>query len=171
MTLDQQGPVRFSVRGLLLMLTAACGLLGVMQWVLPSDLPTGMRAGLSAFMLVMLAYAFWSYYQARRQIWRAPVDFVTVKVDAKWLRRIKSPYVMGPVGALTGVSLSFAPFYLFWCGPAEELSAWEWIGVVVSFLMICLVPGFYMRLAAEVMAELMRADKEAATVAADGAPS
>jgi hypothetical protein len=166
-----QGPVRFSVRGLLLMLTTACGVLGILQWMLPSDLPTGMRMWISAGLLLGMAYAFWIYYQSRRQIWQAPVDFVTVKVDAKWLRRIKSPYIMWPIAALTGVSLTFAPFYLFWCGPVEDLGVWEWLGVAASFLMIYLVPGFYMRLAAEVMAELMREDRAEADGGAERAIS
>ena len=157
MTLEQQGPVRFSVRGMLLAVTAACALLGLLQWLLPKDISVWSRAWTSAIVVGLAAYAVWIYRRSK-QPWRPPSELVTVKIDAKWKRRVKSPYITGPVGALTGVSVTFAPLYLFWCGPAEELGAWEWILVVASFLMIYLVPGFYMRLAAEVMAAGLRED-------------
>jgi hypothetical protein len=151
-------PVQFSVRGLLLAMTTACVLLAFMQWMLPADVPAWMRAWSSIVLLAMVAYAFWVGSRSRSRPWQEPVDYVTVKVDSKWRRRIKSPWIMGPVAALTGVSVSFAPFYLFWIGPPQDLGVWEWLGVAACFLMIYLVPGFYMRLAFEVMAELMRSD-------------
>lgn len=153
-------PIRFSMKGMLLLLTAACGLLGLVQWALPDEISTRARVSVSVLMLFVLASAVWIYLRRRQNPWRGTDDFVVVKVDAKWLRRIKSPYVMGPVAALTGVSISFAPAYLFWCGPIGELNAWEWLGVAASFLTIYLVPGFYMRLAAEVMAEMLREEGE-----------
>ena len=169
MTLEQQGPVRFSVRGLLLMLTAACGLLGLLQWVLPEDISVWSRAWTSALVLGLAAYAVWIIRRSK-QPWRPPSELVTVKIDAKWKRRVKSPYIMGPVAALTGVSVTFAPFFLFTRGPIGELEAWEWAGVVASFLMIYLVPGFYMRLAAEVMAALLREDDAAGASGVGSAP-
>ena len=168
MMASDQGPVRFSVRGMLLAVTAACALLGLLQWLLPEDIPVWSRAWTSALVLGLAAYAVWLVRRSK-QPWRPPSELVTVSIDAKWKRRVKSPYVMGPVAALTGASVTFAPFFLFTRGPIGELEAWEWAGVAASFLMIYLVPGFYMKLASEVMAELMRADKEAATVAADRA--
>jgi hypothetical protein len=158
---SDQGPVRFSVRGMLLAVTVACALLGLLQWLLPEEISVWSRAWTSAVILGLAAYAVWLIRRSK-QPWRPPSELVTVSIDAKWKRRVKSPYIMGPVAALTGVSVSFAPAYLFWCGPAEELGPWEWLGVAASFLMIYLVPGFYMRLASEVMAELMRRDDDAA---------
>ncbi|QDT71619.1 hypothetical protein [Lacipirellula limnantheis] len=159
MTSDQD-PIRFSMRGMLLAVTAACALLGLLQWLLPEDLPVWSRTWTSALILALACYAVWICRRSKRPC-RPPSDFVTVRIDAKWKRRVKSPYIMGPVAALTGVSVTFAPFFLFTRGPIGELEAWEWAGVAASFLMIYLVPGSYMRLASEVMAELMREDKAA----------
>jgi len=154
---SDQDPVRFSVRGMLLAVTAACALLGLLQWLLPEDISVWSRAWTSSIMLGLAAYAVWIYRRSK-QPWRPPSELVTVRIDAKWKRRVKSPYIMGPVAALTGVSVSFAPLFLFTRGPIGELAAWEWAGVAASFLMIYLVPGFYMRLATEVMAALLRED-------------
>lgn len=167
---SDQDPIRFSVQGMLLAVTAACALLGLLQWLLPKDIPVWSRAWTSALVLGLAAYTVW-FYRRSKQPRQPPSELVTVSIDAKWKRRVKSPYIMGPVAALTGVSVTFAPLYLFTRGPIGELEAWEWVGVAASVLMIYLVPGFYMRLAAEVMAALLRADQEAAAVAADRAPS
>ena len=165
---SDQNPIQFSVRGMLLAVTAACALLGLLQWLLPEDISVWSRAWTSALILGLAAYAVWLIWRSK-QPWRPPSDLVTVSIDAKWQRRVKSPYIMGPVAALTGVSVSFAPLYLFTRGPIGELEAWEWAGVAASFLMIYLVPGFYMRLAAEVMAALLRED-DAVGASADSAP-
>ena len=42
-------------------------------------------------------------------------DKVVVEIDAKWVRRINSPWYW-PVSALTGVSITFAPMLLYWYG-------------------------------------------------------
>lgn len=155
-TKPNRNPIRFSVRALLLILTATCIVLAILQWVLPHDLSIGMRITLSIMLAAPIAYGVWVYHRGKRHPWKTPEDFVTVKVDAKWLRRVKSPIIMGPIAALTGVSVSFAPLCLFWCGQAEQFGIFEWIAVPSSFLMIYIVPGFYMRLAGEVMAELFK---------------
>lgn len=64
--------------------------------------------------------------------------------------------IMMPVAALTGVSLTFAPLYLLLCGQMEEFGIVEWILVPVCFLVIYVVPSFYMGLAGEVMAQLLK---------------
>ena len=93
-----------------------------------------------------------------RRPWKTPANCVMVRVDAKWLRRVKSPFIFLPIAAGTGISLTFAPFYLFWCGQVEEFGIFEWIVVPLCFLIIYFVPGFYMSLASEVIAELYRTD-------------
>ena len=153
---------------MLLAVTATCALLGLLQWLLPEDISVWSRAWTSALILGLAAYAVWLIRRSK-QPWRPPSELVTVSIDAKWKRRVKSPYIMGPVAALTGVSVSFAPLYLFTRGPIGELEAWEWAGVAASFLMIYLVPGFYMRLASEVMAALLR-DDDTVGASADSAP-
>jgi len=155
-TNPNRNPVRFSVRTLLLILTATCILLAILQWVLPKDLPLGIKIFLSSMISLSIAFAVWIGYQRQHHPWKTPEDFVTVKVDAKWKRRVKSPIIMWPIAALTGVSVTFAPLYLYWCGQAEEFGVFEWIAVPLCFLMIYIVPGFYMSLATEVMAELFR---------------
>lgn len=123
MTSDQD-PVRFSVRGMLLAVTGACALLGLLQWLLPEDIPVWSRAWTSTLVLGLAAYAVW-VYQRSKQPWRPPSDLVTVSIDAKWKRRVKSPYIMRPVAALTGVSVTFAPLFLFTRGgnPSVRLDA------------------------------------------------
>jgi hypothetical protein len=68
---------------------------------------------------------------------------------------------MGPIAALTGVSVTFAPLYLLQCGQMANLGILQWIIVALCFLVIYFVPGFYMKLAAEVIAELIKADEAA----------
>ena len=165
----KQEPVRFSVRGMLLAVTAACGLLGLLQWLLPETISVWSRAWTSALVLGLAAYAVW-LVQRSKQPWRPPSELVTVSIDAKWKRRVKSPYIMGPVAALTGVSVTFAPLFLFTRGPIGQLEVWEWAGVAASFLMIYPVPGFYMRLASEVMAALLREDDAAGGSGVGSAP-
>ena len=152
---------RYSVRSLLVVVTATCALLGLLQWVLPNDLPIEARIMMYVVIAASIAYAVWGFYRAKRHPWRTPEEFVTVKVDAKWKRRVKSPVVMGPIATLTGVSLTFAPLCLFWCGQSEKFGVFEWIAVPLSFLIIYIVPGFYMSLAGEVMAELFKSETPA----------
>jgi hypothetical protein len=147
---------QYSVRALLVVVTATCVLLGFLQWVLPNDVSIGFRIGFAVMIAALIAYAVRVVNHGKRHPWKTPEDFVIVKVDAKWRRRVKSPYIMGPIAALTGVSVSFATFFLFRCGQAEEFGVFEWIAVPSSFLIIYLVPGFYMSLASEVMSELLK---------------
>jgi hypothetical protein len=138
---------RYSVRTLLVVATATCVVLGVLQWLLPPDIPIGMRVVVSVMIGALIAYAAWIFYQSKRHPWKTPEDYVIVKVDAKWKRRVRSPIIMGPIAAFTGVSLTFAPLYLFSCGQADKFGVFEWIAVPLCFLVIYLVPGFYMSLA------------------------
>ena len=64
------------------------------------------------------------------------------------------------MAALTGVSLTFAPLYLLWCGQMQEWTVFHWIAVIACFLTIYFVPGFYMSLAAEVIGELVKIDRQ-----------
>jgi cobalamin synthase len=149
-------PVRFSMRALLVTLTASCVVLGVLQWVLPKDIPIEYRIAFSIMIAALLAYAAYLICHAKRHPWKSPEDFVTVKVDAKWKRRVKSPIIIGPVATFTGAAITFAPLYLFSCGQAEEFGILEWFAVPLCFLVIYFVPLFYMSLASEVIAELVK---------------
>jgi hypothetical protein len=143
---------QFRVGTLLVVMTGACLYLAF----LPSDLSAETRIVLFVTFVVMTAYSAWLFHRSRQRPWTLPDKTITVKVDAKWLRRVKSPFIFMPVAALTGVSVTFAPFYLLWCGPVSDFGVVEWIAVPLCFLMIYLVPGFYMSLASEVMAQLVK---------------
>jgi hypothetical protein len=152
--------MQFNLRFVLVFITGACLMLGFMAWVLPNDFPiTGKIVSYGSILLV-LVFGAWIYLHGQQNPWTTPADYVTVKVDAKWLHRVQSPFVMGPIAALTGVSITFAPLGLLWCGQVEQFGLVEWIFAPICFLTIYLVPGFYMRLATEVMAELLKAEKE-----------
>ena len=77
---------------------------------------------------------------------------VTIELDTKWTRLVRSPiYVI--VSALAGVSISFAPLFLYWSGQGK-FSSYEWIVVPLCFVIIYLVPLFYVRLGSAVAKEL-----------------
>lgn len=105
--------------------------------------------------LLLVLYQIWR----RRKPPALPKNTVTIQIDAKWLRRVKSPFIMRLIASLTGVSITFAPLYLFWCGQRKELGAYEWFVVTLCFLVIYLVPGFYMRLAGEVIGQLVKIEE------------
>jgi hypothetical protein len=77
-------------------------------------------------------------------------DKITIEIDAKWARRVNSP-LYWPIGALTGVSVSFAPMYLYWWGQRAE--TWK---VLACFAVVYFVPLFYIRLGAEVIRAIRR---------------
>lgn len=152
---------QYSMRALLIVVTAACVVLGVLEIVLPQSTPIELRLLLYVMIALMMGYGVWAYYRMQRQPWKTPVNCVTVNVDAKWKHRVKSPFIYGPIAALTGVSLTFAPAFLLWCGQLQKWGVFEWVFVPLSFATICIVPGFYMRLAAEVIAELRKIETPA----------
>ena len=152
--------IQITLRSVMLMTTGACVMFGFLYWMLPSDFPVAAKTKIYSVSLAMFVIGTWMFLSARQNPWTTPVDYVTVKVDAKWKCRAQSPIVMGPVAALTGVSLTFAPMGLLWCGQVEQFGLLQWIVVPLCILTIYLVPGFYMRLAGEVMAELLKAGSE-----------
>ena len=73
------------------------------------------------------------------------VMIVTIEIDSKWVKMIRSPiYVI--VSSLTGVSISFAPLFLYWSGKGKFLPRYQWLAVPLCFAVIYLVPLFYFRL-------------------------
>jgi hypothetical protein len=161
-------PIRFTSRYVLVLVTGACLLLGLLHWILPSELTASDRIKISFLYLAMLVFGAWMLLSARQNPWTTPTDYVTVKVDARWQRRVKSPIIMGPIAALTGVSMTFAPMGLLWCGQVEKFGLLQWIVAPLCFLTIYLVPGFYMRLAGEVIAELLKSGSEPSAAPAVG---
>jgi hypothetical protein len=161
-------PIQFTVRTLLFTITGACLLLALLHWMLPKDLSAADRLTIYALYLAMLVFGVWIFLSGRQNPWTTPTDYVTVKVDARWQRRVKSPIVMGPIAALTGVSMTFAPMGLLWCGQVEQFGLVQWIVAPLCLMTIYLVPGFYMRLAGEVIAELLRVQREGSATTEGG---
>ena len=91
------------------------------------------------------------YCVAREQ----KVATVTIEIDAKWQRIVRSP-LYWIVAALQGVSISFAPLFLYWSGRGMFHHGWDWIIVPSSFVVIYVVGLFYMRLGGAVIAQLRK---------------
>ena len=83
------------------------------------------------------------------------MEKITIEIDAKWRRLVRSPlyYV---VAALQGVAISFAPLFLYWSGKGSFFPGSEWFVVPACFAMIFFVPLFYYRLGAAVVKELRK---------------
>jgi hypothetical protein len=151
--------IQFNLRALMILMTVACIVFGLLAWLLP-PLPAELRVLNFASFAFVVAVGAWVIYRSKHLQWKPPKDSVTVKVDAKWLRRVKSKRIFLPIAALTGVSITFAPLFLFWCGK-EDFGAIEWIVVPLCFVVIYAVPSFYMGLAGEVIAQLARIETPA----------
>jgi hypothetical protein len=80
---------------------------------------------------------------------------VNIAIDSRWVKIIRSPlYVV--VSALAGVSVSFAPLFLYWSGKGKFLPGYEWLVVPLCFGVIYVVPAFYVCLGT-VVAKRLRA--------------
>lgn len=81
------------------------------------------------------------------------MDIVTVTIGKEWVRRLNSPlyYI---VATLTGVSVTFIPFGLFWLG-RQQISIFD-LRVLLSLAVVCLVPGFYIKLAQHVIRQIRK---------------
>jgi hypothetical protein len=78
---------------------------------------------------------------------------VTVEIDSKLVKLIRSP-IYGIASALTGVSISFAPLFIYWSGKGRFFPGYEWLVVPLCFAIIYLVPLFYFRLGNMVAAKV-----------------
>ena len=77
---------------------------------------------------------------------------VTVEIDPKWVKTTRSPvYVI--VSALSGVSITFAPLFLYWSGQGK-FDPHGRIVAVLCFAVIYFVSWFYFRLGNLVAKEL-----------------
>jgi hypothetical protein len=83
---------------------------------------------------------------------------VTVEVDQKWVSLARSP-IYFVVAALAGVSITFAPLFLYGSGKGKFYSGYEGIIVPLCFAVIYCVPGFYFGLGSVVAKELRRDSK------------
>ncbi len=81
---------------------------------------------------------------------------VNIAIDSRWVKIIRSP-VYKVVAGLTGVSVTFAPAFLYWSGKGKFFPGYEWLVVPACFAVIYLVPAFYFLLGTMV-AKQLRAD-------------
>ncbi len=78
---------------------------------------------------------------------------VTVKISSKWVSIINSP-LMWVIWALQGVSITFAPLFLYWSGKGWFFPEAQWIVIPSCFVVILLIPLFYMFLGSLVVKQL-----------------
>jgi hypothetical protein len=83
------------------------------------------------------------------------MDKVSVEIDAKWIKIVHSP-LYWIVVTLQGVSITFAPLFLYWSGKGMFSRRVEWLVVPSCFAIILLVGFFYMLLGGAVIGELRK---------------
>jgi hypothetical protein len=71
------------------------------------------------------------------------------------VKSVRSP-VFIVVSALTGISVSFAPYFLYLSGQGKFYHGHEWFVVPLCFGVILLVPLAYFRLGGAVVKELRK---------------
>ncbi|MGB8012648.1 MAG: hypothetical protein WCF68_13615 [Terriglobales bacterium] len=81
------------------------------------------------------------------------MEKITVEIDSTWAKIARSPLYFF-FAALQGVSVSFAPLFLYWSGKRTFFPGHEWFVVPSCFVVIWLVPVFYFRLAGPVIKQL-----------------
>ena len=80
---------------------------------------------------------------------------VTIELDSKWVRVVRSPKFK-VVASLQGVSVTFAPLFLYWSGKDRFLDGFGWSVGLLCFVIIYFVGSFYIRLGGAVIKELVQ---------------
>jgi hypothetical protein len=83
------------------------------------------------------------------------MDKVTVEIDSRWVKIVRSP-LYWIVAALQGVSLGFAPLFLYWSGKGKFFPGYEWFIVPLCYATILVVGLFDMLLGNAVVGELRK---------------
>jgi hypothetical protein len=83
------------------------------------------------------------------------MDKVTIEINSRWVKIVHSP-LYWIVAALQGVSITFAPLFLYWSGKGWFYHDLEWIVVPSCFAVIVLVGLFYFWLGGVVIGELRK---------------
>jgi len=81
------------------------------------------------------------------------MEKVTIEIDSTSAKIARSPLYF-VIAGLQGVSVTFAPLFLYWSGKGGYFSGYERIVVPLCFAVIFLVPLFSFRLAGPVIKEL-----------------
>jgi hypothetical protein len=77
---------------------------------------------------------------------------VSVEIDSRWVKVARSPAYFG-IAALQGISVSFAPLFLYWSGRGY-FAGLEWLVVPLCFAIILVVSVFYFQLGGAVIRQL-----------------
>jgi hypothetical protein len=81
------------------------------------------------------------------------MDRMSIEIDSKWVKILRSP-VYFIIVALQGISVTFAPLFLYWSGKGNYFPGLEWLVVPLCFGVIFFVPGFYFWLGSSVARQL-----------------
>jgi hypothetical protein len=83
------------------------------------------------------------------------VDKVSIEIDSRWVKVARSP-VYFIILALQGISISFAPLFLYWSGRGNYFNGLEWLVVPLCFAVIFVVSVFYLLLGGSVIRQLVK---------------
>jgi hypothetical protein len=81
------------------------------------------------------------------------MDKVSIEIDSRWVKVVRSP-VYFIISALQGISVSFAPLFLYWSGRGSYFNGLEWLVVPLCFAIILVVSVFYFLLGSSVIRQL-----------------
>jgi len=81
------------------------------------------------------------------------MEIVTVTIDSKWIKRINSPLFV-IVQALSGISITFAPLFLYWSAEWGLKGPLKWSVIIICFVLIYFVPAFYMWIAGPIIRQI-----------------
>ena len=81
------------------------------------------------------------------------MEKVTIELNSRWLGLVRSP-LMWVIWALQGVSITFAPLFLYWSGRGKFFPDWSWLAVPLCFAVIYLIPAFFFFLGNKVIQEV-----------------
>jgi len=88
----------------------------------------------------------------------APSNIVTIEVPSKWAWFVRSRlYFL--VSSWVGISASFAPLFLYWSGKGWFYPRFARVIVPLCFVVIYLVPLFYIVVGQAVATQLRRSPK------------
>ena len=81
------------------------------------------------------------------------MEKVTIEINSTCAKIARSPLYF-VIAALQGVSVTFAPLFLYWCGKGGYFQGFERVVAPLCFAMIVLVPLLHFVLGGAVIKEL-----------------
>ena len=81
------------------------------------------------------------------------MDKVSIEIDSRWIKVARSPVYL-IIASLQGISVSFAPLFLYWSGRGNYFNGLEWLVVPLCFAVIIIVSLFYFLLGGSVIRQL-----------------